>query len=61
MWSPPLNKNTVGQDRHEFKVNVYTRDFGEEEEVRRVEQAIVSNLSVPLGHIRMLGRDSWLS
>ena len=37
-----------------FKVNVYTRDFCEEEEVRRVEQSIVSNLSVPPDHISML-------
>ena len=43
-----------GRERKEFKVNVYTRDFGEEEEVRRVEQAIVSNLNMPLGNISML-------
>ena len=36
-----------GRERNDFKVNVYTRDFGEEE-VRRVEQSILSNLSVPL-------------
>ena len=37
----------------EFKVNVYTADFTDEEEVRRVEDAIVSNLSVPLRRVRL--------
>ena len=49
-----MNKNTVGQDRHEFKVNVYTRDFRDIDEVGRSERSIVSNLSIPLGRIGML-------
>ena len=42
-----------GQERLEFKVNVETRDFSKEDEVRSVEDVIVSNLNVPLRNISL--------
>ena len=43
-----------GEESNEFKVNVYTRDFSNEDEVRSVEDSIVSNLSIPVGRISLL-------
>ena len=48
----PKFKMSIELHPREFKVNVYTADFTDEEEVRRVEDAISSNLSVPLGRVR---------
>ena len=37
-----------------FKVNIYTKDFGNQDEVLRVEDSIISNLNMPVSCLDML-------
>ena len=44
----------VFDKRDEFKVNIYTKDFGNQDEVLRVEDSIISNLNMPVKCLHML-------
>ena len=47
-------RNEINNNKPMFKVNIYTKDFGNQDEVLRVEDSIISNLNMPVTCLHML-------